>query len=122
MANAWANRAAECPHCGLNVTFGPDGVCPSCRVPGDAQVTVNDMRRVAEERRRQGRDSKTGEKPPSGDKARAKQLMLVGGGLFAAMILTNLLKAGPGVELAAILDIVSMALFVGALACLGIGM
>lgn len=37
---------ARCPHCGLNVLFPADGVCPSCHAHQDAPVTTEDLARI----------------------------------------------------------------------------
>lgn len=46
----WERALANCPHCGRLVLFDSAGVCPSCKIRGDAAVTDEDRHRIEADR------------------------------------------------------------------------
>ena len=44
--DTFARASLDCRHCGMRVLFSSEGICPSCRISGNAPVTEVDQARI----------------------------------------------------------------------------
>lgn len=79
--NSWSRSVARCPHCGLTTFFDAEGVCPACRIAGDAPVTDEDTARIAREVNAAERRRIEGDRPRRGRSSPATGFALAGLGV-----------------------------------------